>query len=365
MNSLLYKLRRLLFLLRERGFRWTYNYINIYLFYGTKNPFLIKLIHWLEPYPTYFEIEVTTRCNLRCIICERTYWSEPNRDMIFEEFKSIVDQFPGLKWIGPTGIGESFLNKDFMKMLRYVKSKNVLVELYDNFYLIDKKTAKELVEMGIDKINVSLDAATKETYEKIRVGSNFERVTSNVRNLIQFKKEMNKSFPEIVFHYIINRLNIDEIPQYIELAHSLSGPEKTTVLFTRMLHRFKEVADLFVEVPEETVQAAEKKAKELGIKVAWNTDVPSIKPPINHCTVWLMPFIFVTGHVIPCCNANEAGRRDFQKAGALGNVFEQSFRDIWYGEKYRNFRRMLKQGKTPLICNDCAAFETKRRHKEA
>ena len=65
------------------------------------------------------EIEVTTRCNLKCIICEHTYWDEPNRDMSFEQFKGIVDQFPKLKWIGLTGIGESFINKDFMKMLRY------------------------------------------------------------------------------------------------------------------------------------------------------------------------------------------------------------------------------------------------------
>ncbi|MCK4781643.1 SPASM domain-containing protein [Candidatus Parcubacteria bacterium] len=359
LDLLLYKFKRVLFFLREKGFKWTWNYIHLYTFYGTKNTFIIKLIHWLQFYPPYLEVEITTMCNLKCIMCEHTYWKEPDRDMSFEQFKKIVDQFPKLKWIGLTGIGESFLNKDFMKMLRYVKSKNIFVELYDNFYFLDSKAAEEFIEMGVDQLFISLDAATKETYEKIRVGSNFERVTNNVRNFIQLKKEKKKYFPEVDFHYIINRLNINEIPQYIELVHSLAGGERTVVRFTRMLHKFKEVSDLFVEVPEEMIQAAEKRAKELGVILTWNRDVPQAKPPISHCTVWLMPFIFVTGHVIPCCSGNEAGNRDFQKATALGNIYEQSFKDIWNGEKYKTLRRMIRENKVPAVCRDCCAFDVK------
>lgn len=360
LKSLPSKFKRLLFLLKNKGLKYTYNYLHLYTFYGTTNPFIIKLLHWLEPYPPYLEVEVTTRCNLKCKMCEHTYWSEPNRDMTFEEFKSIVDQFPKLKWIGLTGIGESFLNRDFMKMLRYVKSKNIYVELFDTFYFIDSKTAKELIELGIDHFIISFDGATKETYEKIRVGSNFERVTSNVRNLIQLKREMKKHFPELTFHYIISKLNIDEMPQYIELASSISQGESTVVQLTRMTHKFKETSDLFVEIPEEIIQTTERKAKELGVRLIWNRDVPKVKPPVNKCTVWMMPFIFVTGHVVPCCGTNQAGRRDFQKATALGNIFEQNFRDIWNGEKYRILRRMLRQGKVPLSCNDCSAFEIRK-----
>ena len=361
LKSLTSKFNRVMFLLENKGFKYTYNYLHLYVFYGTKNPFIIKFLYWLQPYPSYLEIEVTTRCNLECLICERTYWKEANRDMSFEEFKGIIDQFPRLKWVGLTGIGESFLNKDFIKMLRYVKSKNIYIELYDNFYLIDDKTAKELIEMGVDKIFISLDAATKETYEKIRVGSNFERVTDNIRNLIRLKKETGKYFPEVAFHCIINKLNIHEIPQYIELAHSISQGSIATVQLTRLLHKFKEINDLFTEIPEEIISAADRKAEELGVKLVWNRDVPGAKPPVNYCTAWLMPFIFVTGHVIPCCTGNEAGCRDFQKAGALGNIFEQNFKDIWNGEKYKTFRKMLGQGRAPLVCRDCSAFETKKK----
>ena len=355
---LISKFKRILFLLKHKGIKYTYNFIYFHIFFGTKNPFLIKLLYWLEPYPSYLEIEVTTKCNLRCIMCEHTYWDEPNKDMSFEEFKGIVDQFPKLKWIGLTGIGESFINKDFMRMLKYVKLKNVFVELYDNFYFIDEKTARELIEIGVDKIFISLDASTKETYEKIRIGSNFERVANNIKNLIRLKEEMKSYFPEISFHYIVNKLNLPEVPQYIELVYSLTKGKKITIQFTRMLHEFKETKDLFTEIPEEIIEKTNKKAKGMNINLSWNADVPQSKPPISKCTEWTMPFIFVTGHVIPCCAGNEAGDRIGQKETALGNVFEQSFKEIWYGRKYRSLRKMLSQGKLPLACKDCCLYNT-------
>lgn len=350
------KLSRLMFLLSNKGIKYTYNVIHFNIFWGSRSPFIRRLLYWFEPYPSYIEIEVTTRCNLKCIMCEHTYWNEPNRDMSFEEFKNIVDQFPRLKWIGLTGIGESFLNRDFMKMLKYVKSRDVFVELYDTFYFIDRKTAEELIDMGVDKIFASIDAATKETYEKIRVGSNFERVINNVRTLFRLKEEKKTCFPEIAFHYIVNKLNLHEIPRYINLVHSLVGEENVTIQFTRMLHEFKEVKDLFVEIPEETIRIVNKIAEDLGIKLIWNKDVPQVKPLIKECIEWTMPFIFVTGHVIPCCSGNEAGHRDFQKRTALGNVFEKSFKEIWRSKKYKSLRRMLRRGKVPLPCKNCCLY---------
>lgn len=357
------KFKRLVFLLRTKGLKYTYNYIHFSLLFGTKDPLLLKFLYWLEPYPSYIEIEVTTRCGLKCIMCEHTYWKEKNRDMSFSEFKSIVDQFPGLKWIGLTGIGESFLNKDFIKMLGYVKGKDIFVELYDNFYFLDNKTIKELFELGIDKIFISLDAATKETYEKIRVGSNFGKVVNNLKTLFRLKKERKAYFPQIGFHYIVNKLNLKEIPQYIDLVHSLTNGQNTVIRFTRMLHSFKEVENLFTEIPPEIIKLSEDKAKKLGIEVDWNADVPTEKPSLEKCTEWTMPFVFATGDVIPCCAGNEAGNRDFQKRTALGNVFEKSFKEIWKGQKYTDLRKKLKEGKVPPACINCSLYKLPEKNK--
>jgi MoaA/NifB/PqqE/SkfB family radical SAM enzyme len=232
-----------------------------------------------------------------------------------------------------------------------------LVELYDTFYFIDKKIAEELIELEIDIIFVSLDAATRETYERIRIGSSFDRVINNVRTMIKQREERNSVFPRLYFHFIVNKLNYQEIPQYIELVDSLSEHEKFRIQISRMLHEFDQTRDLFMDVPDKIIKETEKKAKDAGIPVVWNLDVASNKKPIQQCVEWTMPFIFVTGHVIPCCSGNEAGRRDFQKATALGNVFEQSFKDIWYGEKYKKLRELLKQGKIPPACIDCCLYD--------
>lgn len=356
--DILSKIRRLIFLSRKKGLKYAYNYAHLHILFGAKNPLLIKLLYWLSPYPPYLEIEVTTKCNLRCLMCEHTYWSEPGRDMNLEEFKEIVDQFPGLKWIGLTGIGESFLNKDFLKMLRYVKSKNIYVELYDPFFFINKETARELIEMGIDKLFISLDAATKETYEKIRVGSDFNLVTKNLKDFFELKKEMKAHFPEIAFHFIVNKLNINEIPQYLDLVRSVTRGKSEEVQITRMLHEFKETKDLFTEIPAGLIEKANKKAREMDIELSWSADVPKFKPSVRKCTEWIMPFIFVTGEVVPCCASNEAGQRDFQKATSLGNIFETPFKEIWQGQKYKNLRKMLYNNKVPSPCKNCCLYET-------
>ena len=356
LKLLLSRMKRLIVLLKKKGIKYTYNYIHFRTFWGTKNTFLIKLLHWLTPYPSYIEIEVTTRCNMKCTMCEHTYWNEPAKDMSFEEFRGIVDQFPRLKWIGLTGIGQNFLNKDFLRILEYVKAKAVYVELYNTFYFVDKKISEALIRMGIDRILVSLDGATKGTYERIRIGSNFEQVIKNIKHFIWLKEKMDAPFPQLDFHYIVTKANVHEIPQYIELIHSL-GSKDSKIQFTIMLHEFDEIKDLFIEIPEEIIQRAERKAKDLGIQLIWNADVPKAKPPLSQCTEWIMPFIFVTGHVIPCCAGNEANRRAFQKKTSLGNVFEKPFKKIWYGEKYRKFRHMIRRGAVPVQCENCPLYK--------
>ena len=140
---------------------------------------IIRKFPSLAPYPYNLEIEVTTKCHRKCILCEHTYWNEESKDLSFEDFLKIVEQFPGLKWCNLTGEGTCWLNKDFIKMLEYMKSKGVSVYFAESFDMLDKDIANKLVEIGIDGIYFSMDAATKETYEKLRVGFSYDRTISN------------------------------------------------------------------------------------------------------------------------------------------------------------------------------------------
>jgi len=340
----------------DRGLKWTYNWTHFNTWWMTKNPKLVDLLFKHEPYPQYIEVETTTTCNLRCRICEHTYWDEPARNMTFDQFRYVVDQFPDLKWIGMTGIGESFCNPDFLRMVEYVKSRGVYVELYDSFYYIDDDGARRLVELGVEKIFASIDGATKLTYEAIRRGSDFDRVWDNVKRLDKWKKRLNRYFPELCFHYIVTRDNIGEVVEYLELLRRLKL-DVHFVQYTRMLHDFPEISEMFVEIPEETQETITQRANELGINIGWNATVPAVKPPVAECTAWWMPFIFVDGTVIPCCCLNEGNHREWQRETSLGNIFETPFREIWDGDEYRNMRRTLWRGEVPRNCARCSIYE--------
>jgi MoaA/NifB/PqqE/SkfB family radical SAM enzyme len=364
MKELLRKIKKTFFALKEKGVWFTYNLWWLSTFYSPSDNFFRKLLYLKIypllkrfPYPTSIEIEASTKCNLRCIMCEHTYWHETPRDMSFEQIKSIVDQFPVLRWIAFTGIGEIFLNKDVIRAYEYLKKKwpGIHIELFDTFYFIDEERAKKILDIGLGTIFISIDAATRETYEKIRVGSDFDRVLGNIRRFIELKKERKTYFPEIIFHYVINKLNLPETLTFIDFVKSLGGE---TIFFTRLLHSFKEVEDLVVDVSPDLSRQVHEKAKEAGIYITWNADTCINKTPVSHCTAWITPFVYASGDVVPCCAMNEANIRDFQKLNSLGNVFQQSFKEIWEGQRFSNLRKEIQAGKIPLLCRDCPVFDT-------
>lgn len=339
----------------EQGFKQAYNYGVFKLYWSYLSPCVIN--HISMKTPRMCEIETTTSCNLRCKICEHTYWNEPSTDMSLQEFKNIIDQFPKLRWIGLTGIGEAFIDSNkFLKMLEYVKKKHVFVELYDSFFFIDRQVSKHIVELGINQFFISLDAATKKTYEDLRVGSNFEKVCDNIQGLFEAKRDSGKYFPNISFHFIINKLNVDECLKYLDLVKKLSQGMDTSVQFTRMLHYFDEVKHLYTDVSPELVEQINDKAERIGLRVEYNANTPLIKPDINQCREWIMPFIFASGHIIPCCAQNEGNRREYQKSYAMGNLNDNSLSEIWHGSKYKDLRQKIRQNNVPKACLDCPLY---------
>ena len=340
----------------EKGLKWTYNWTHFNTFWMSKDPRIQELLYRKRMYPQYIEVETTTTCNLKCTLCEHTYWDEPNVHMTLEQFKYIVDQFPDLKWIGMTGIGEAWCNPDFADMLRYIKSRNVYVELYDSFYYTDDDKAKLQVELGVEKIFVSLDGATPESYNKIRVGSNFNHVLDNVKRLDNWKKKLNSYFPELCFHFVVTKNNVHELTTYLEMIKE-SGIDCHMVQYTRMLHDFPEVKHLFTDVTDEQIKEVTKRSQELGIPIGWNATVPQSKPPVKECLAWFMPFIFVDGTVIPCCALNEQNDRRWQRGTCLGNIFETPFKDIWRGKPYQRMLDMLKRNKVPKNCERCSIYD--------
>jgi len=81
---------------QEKGLKWTYNWFHFITHYWTQNPQMLDYVYRKRPQPKYLEIETTTACNLKCTMCEHTYWCEKDQNMTYDQFLHIIDQFLNL-----------------------------------------------------------------------------------------------------------------------------------------------------------------------------------------------------------------------------------------------------------------------------
>ena len=362
------------YLWKRRRFKQLRNLIFItYFIYGEGVGKAILAPVWkffpqLVPFPRDIEVEVTTRCYLQCIMCEHTYWKDKsylNQDLTFEQFKAFVDSIPTLRYINPTGEGSSFLNPDFVKMLRYAKLKNMYVDFSHDFLFLTDEIARELIELGVERIYVSLEGATKETYEKIRVGSDFDKVVKNIKRFIQLKKEMNSPIPEICFRMSFFKHNVHEVEQMVDLIHSFGESrdigDEPSIEFAGLLE-FKETKGWVTEISQDVVDRVNKKAKKYGYTMFWAhiSHDESKKAPLDYCTSWTEPYVMMRGYVLPCCAVLMSNKRPFLEEYAFGNINEKPFKEIWYSERYKKFRRLVvnPRGKVPILCVGCRTFNS-------
>jgi len=176
---------------------------------------------------------------------------------------------------------------------------------------------------------------------------------------------MKKRFPILNFHFIVTSESRDEILDFIELVHSLNT-EVGEILVTPMLHGFKEAKKYETKIDPDYVKKVQEKAKKYNIPITVNMSAKKeaegliSKPPIRNCKEYIMPFIFVTGDVTPCCAQNEANVRVWQKNMSLGNALEKPFKEIWYGPKYKQMRKLIRENKCPKECELCPAYEIRK-----
>jgi MoaA/NifB/PqqE/SkfB family radical SAM enzyme len=362
------------YLLRKKGLKSVRNFLFVKYFVadeGGEVAILNNLIgatklSSLAPYPFKIEVEHTTICDKKCLICERSYWKEKSERLTFEQFKKIVDQFPRLKWINITGEGTGFLNPDFLKIIEYLRSKDISVNFVDEFDFLDEEKARKLIELGVNCIWISMDGATKETYEKIKVGCNFEKAINNIKTLLKLKKELASPFPTLCFRFVVNKLNYQEMPKMVELVHSFGDLGEGSKLEFVGLLTFKEIEKYYLpEVPKEILEETVKMGRKLGIRVRFSHISESKLPPVKKCAAWTEPYIMIGGYILPCCAVLMSNKRDFLRKYAFGNLYQKSFKEIWYSDRYKKFREMVLKNneKVPILCVGCRAYDTTAREK--
>jgi len=308
--------------------------------------------------PRFIQMETTTQCNLKCSFCEHSFWNHKSIDLKFDDFKKMFAHFPKLKRIDLTGIGEPLMNREFFKIVEFIKSKGIYVSFSDNFTLMSEKAARRVVDLGVDRIFFSLDGATKETYEKIRVGANFDKVISNVRHLIEIKQQTGNKRPELQITCVVCQDNYHEIPEIVKLAHNMGiywiQFSKVKIFDETKNHNTNGIRQEMDAKLEQAMELAQK----LGV-VAKCVNFSS-NVPVEQCTMpWTGNFVTYDGYVSPCCLIHHTGDRQTQNRLSMGNLFNHSFNQIWKSDLYSGLRSKMQQGILPHTCSSCPVYTRK------
>jgi len=319
--------------------------------------------------PRSIYLEPTSRCNEFCQQCPRTLLSrEEDRDLSFEDFRFIVDQFPVLDRVVLHGLGEPLLNKELPQMIRYLKERGTYVLFNSNGIALTPRRGQALIDAGLDEYRLSMDGATRETYARIRGVDAFEKIWRNIKTFIEMQKAQNASKPAVSLWFTAMKENLPELPGLIELAAESGIREvhlQRLVYFEAGMAQSKQ--SLFRRsTPEELelVRRCEQICKERGLAftaAGSATPVESLihdfgERPWSGCRrPYTLTYITSSGNVLSCCFAPFGHRsaREYKEERVLGNIFQEPIEKIWHGERYQAFRRSFESDHPARHCSQC------------
>ncbi|MCX7016096.1 MAG: radical SAM/SPASM domain-containing protein [Candidatus Sumerlaeota bacterium] len=197
-------------------------------FLATRNDFLAslsvrarRLIPW--NYPTQIYLETTERCNLRCIMCGRTY-SERHKagegvgDMPLATVRKLAPLYRRATQVTAQGFGEPFLHPEMPAILRFLKERGATVTLNTNGSLLDEDVCRTLVEREVDRLVFSIDSPDPETYRRIRVGARLEDVVANIERLNRLRARSRSGKPRLALEFVAMAMNFGQLPALADFA---------------------------------------------------------------------------------------------------------------------------------------------------
>ncbi|MFO7895538.1 MAG: radical SAM/SPASM domain-containing protein [Candidatus Cloacimonadales bacterium] len=319
----------------KKSFSWRRlgNICQVYSSLGLSN-LLKRPIVW--GFPPAVMIETTNICNLKCPLCPSGNGTLQRAKgyMEYSTFTKIIDEIKGKSFMVILwNQGEPFLNKEFLKMVKYASEAGLFTLVSTNANLLPQ--AEEIVKSGLDSMIVSFDGTTQETYNKYRVNGNLEILQANIEKLVAAKKKLGSKTPLIRQQFLVMKHNEHEIEAMKILAKKLQVDQLE--FKTAQIYQKSDVAEFLPENPRYRrykVSANDNFELKFGIK--------------NRCSrLWTKPVINWNGEVAVCCFDKDI---KFQ----VGNILQQPFSRIWKNQAYQKMRRnVLQQREKIEICRNC------------
>ena len=279
-----------------------------------------------QVFPRMVIAGISFSCNARCIHCIYSKFREIRestaRGNIFMKediFKKVADECSRYKWslLRLVGFGEPMLHPRFIEMVGYAKKVGCNVGIITNGSLFTKKIAIALLESGIDAIDVSVDAFSKETYEKIRRGLSFEKLIKNVKMLVELRNKYKKD--TFIFCSIVEQK---------EVMHELN----------QALEFWGMIAD----------KAVSRKFLTFGLLEDNKDRIPYYKERVPCFLLYDRLNIDVNGH-IRLCGYDSFARTNF------GDILTTTIKDAWHSREMDRIRECHLTGRfeDAGICKDC------------
>jgi len=231
--------------------------------------------------------------------------------------------------------GEPLINPGFFKMVEEAKRHKFYVTTSSNAHFFNRENAVKTVKSGLDRLIVSVDGLTQETYSKYRVEGRLKTVLSGIENLVTAKKKMGSAKPYIIIQFLVFSHNTHEIEAVKKLKNQL-GVDEVKIKTAQFYEPDR--SDL---IPEN--ESLTRYRKNDSGKFEIKTHL------VNRCwRLWTSPVVTQDGQVLPCCFDKDAEH-------ALGDLKTDTFDDIWKGKTFHDFRKQVFSDRSKIdICRNCS-----------
>ena len=300
------------------------------------------------------QIEPAIACNLRCVMCP---WREitknaENRGLMSQEiWQSIRPHLSEINSIDFTGGGEPLLQPNLSQWIAEAHDAGCKTGFLSNGLLLNKEKLKQIIEAGIDWICISIDGADAGMYEKIRIGSSFERVCDNVANIAALRPG---NRPRTMINFVLMDLNFHQVEDIVRLSarlgvdqlnfkqcdvirgqsgkgHGLFGVEET-----KEIRRLRKI-----------LRKARRLAKKLNIATTAFAFIPEersvcVQDPRDSL------FIRYDGLAAPCINLAIGGPSTFLGQEVLipnvayGRLPDTDLMELWQSETCMTYRQQFE-----------------------
>lgn len=285
-----------------------------------------KIISERSEFPRTVALETSSYCNARCVMCAYPAMKRKKGFMPWELFARAVDECVEHKveTLYLSGFGEPLTDKNLAAKVAYAHSRGLRTSIVTNASLLERRRARELVDAGLDEVNISIDGFTPEVYNPIRIGLDFGQVSENIHALVESRRN---HLPRVTLEMVVIGANKSEIP----LARSRWGGV---------------VDSLVVRQPQDWMG---------GVELSGGVYTPHRGRSRKGWPPCIYPFtqlsVYWDGTVPVCC-------LDYDAEGKVGTLGSQSLAQIWQGRILNEYRRfhLARKGDLPLPCNRCFYF---------